>query len=44
MWMGVDRGFALIKFSGSKNVYGKRNTMAESARQAAIIPTRSFTV
>lgn len=44
IWIGVERGFALIKFSGSKNAYGKRKTTVDKIRQAAIIPTKSFTV
>ena len=44
MWVGVIRGFAGIKFSGSVSRLGVKNAIARRANRRVVIPTKSLVV
>ena len=42
MWIGVTKGLALIKFSGSPNVQGLKKTMYPRAIKNTLNPNKSL--
>jgi hypothetical protein len=42
IWMGVTRGFAIKKFSGSVNKLGSKRTISDKAEMAKIYPSVSL--
>lgn len=44
MWMGVTKGLAGIKFSGSVRRFGEKRASIIRVRSSRINPTRSFVV